>query len=67
MFQELGTRRSLARIAATLSVVAMLALLTASPALALPQFTRQLGVPCSMCHYPTPPRLNVYGEKFRRA
>jgi hypothetical protein len=35
-------------------------------ALAMPNFARKLGVPCSMCHT-TIPRLNEFGYKFRAA
>ncbi|MCI0568533.1 MAG: hypothetical protein L0Z52_10160, partial [Acidobacteria bacterium] len=38
-----------------------------SSASAISAWSRKYDVPCSTCHFPAPPRLNVYGEKFRRA
>jgi hypothetical protein len=38
-----------------------------TPASAISAWGRKYDVPCSTCHFPAPPRLNVYGEKFRRA
>src|SRR5712691_11456240 len=38
-----------------------------SPAFGIPAWSRRYDVPCSTCHYPTPPRLNAFGHKFRRA
>ena len=49
-----------------LLIGAGLALLPSS-AFAIPAWSRKYDVPCSMCHYPTPPRLNIVGHEFRRA
>ena len=38
-----------------------------SAALAIPAWSRKYDVACATCHYPAPPRLNVFGQKFRRA
>lgn len=38
-----------------------------STASAIPAWSRKYGVACTTCHYPAPPRLNIYGQKFRRA
>jgi len=34
---------------------------------AIPAWTRKYGAGCNLCHYPNVPRLNSYGERFRRA
>ncbi len=34
---------------------------------AIPAFARKYGAGCNLCHYPNIPRLNSYGERFRRA
>ncbi len=53
---------------ATLFVFAsVLFALFPSTASAIPAWSRRYDVPCSTCHYPAPPRLNAYGQKFRRA
>jgi hypothetical protein len=49
------------------ALAAALPALFPSSALALPAWSRKYDVPCATCHYPAPPRLNVYGQKFRQA
>lgn len=34
---------------------------------AIPAWARKYGADCSMCHYPVVPRLNTFGQQFRRA
>ncbi len=34
---------------------------------AIPAWARKYNADCSMCHYPTVPRLNSFGQQFRRA
>ncbi|MBM4124620.1 MAG: hypothetical protein FJ246_06680 [Nitrospira sp.] len=34
---------------------------------ALPAFARKYNADCAMCHYPVYPRLNSFGQQFRRA
>lgn len=36
-------------------------------AYAIPAWARKYDQPCSMCHYPAPPRLNTLGHQFRQA
>jgi hypothetical protein len=36
-------------------------------ALAIPAWGRKYGTSCSLCHYPNVPRLNSYGQRYRRA
>ncbi len=51
---------------APLLVVLVLAGLWASPASALPSYTRQTGVPCSQCHtIAFGPQLTSYGRQFK--
>lgn len=38
-----------------------------SEAHAIPAWARKYDQPCSMCHYPAPPRLNTLGHQFRQA
>src|SRR5215467_5868538 len=47
-----------------LSAVACLSLSAARPALAVPSYARQTGLPCSGCHY-NPPELNAAGRNFK--
>lgn len=65
------TRGMLGRIAAHVLVVLVFAVglmaLFPSTASAIPAWSRKFDVACATCHYPTPPRLNAYGHKFRRA
>jgi hypothetical protein len=56
-----------ARLCLVVVVAGAMTALFPSPASAIPAWARQYDVPCSTCHYPAPPRLNVYGHKFRRA
>ena len=55
------------RVLVLAATPAALTALFPSSASALPAWSRKYSVPCSTCHYPAPPRLNVYGQKFRRA
>ncbi len=57
----------LTRLLVIAAVAAGLLALFPSTASAIPAWSRRYSVPCSTCHYPTPPRLNIYGQKFRRA
>ncbi len=41
--------------------------LTPPPASAIPAWARKYNMPCSGCHYPTPPKLNALGVRFRWA
>lgn len=34
---------------------------------AIPAFARKYNADCAMCHYPVVPRLNSFGQQFRRA
>ncbi len=34
---------------------------------AIPAFARKYQANCAMCHYPVPPRLNSFGQQYRRA
>lgn len=34
---------------------------------AIPAWARKYNADCSMCHYPAVPRLNTFGQQFRRA
>ncbi|HEV8374991.1 MAG TPA: hypothetical protein VGR38_02020, partial [Candidatus Polarisedimenticolia bacterium] len=60
-------RSSLVRIATLLVMGGAAMALFPSRASAISAWSRKYEVPCSTCHFPAPPRLNVYGEKFRRA
>lgn len=40
---------------------------TVRDATAIPAWARKYNADCSMCHYPVIPRLNSFGQQFRRA
>lgn len=52
-----------------LAFVAMVGTLlaTVQESQALPSWSRKYGADCSACHYPVVPRLNSFGQQFRRA
>lgn len=54
------------RIAFRLLGAAVVVAGASEPAQAIPAFARQLGVKCSTCHTPVPPRLNNLGVTFKR-
>jgi hypothetical protein len=41
--------------------------LAPAPAEAIPAWARKYNADCSLCHYPSVPRLNAIGQRFRRA
>jgi hypothetical protein len=55
-------------IAAVLSVVIVgsMVLATARNSEAIPAFARKYNADCMMCHFPVIPRLNNYGQMYRR-
>jgi hypothetical protein len=53
-----------ARVLSVFGVVAVLAILSASRAAAVPSFARQTGQPCSACHTSFP-ELTPYGRSFK--
>lgn len=55
------------RVQLLICVAAFLVALFPSQVSAIPAWSRKYDVSCSVCHYPAPPRLNVYGQQFRRA
>lgn len=54
------------RLSLRLLAAAGVLLGASEPAQAIPAFARQLGVKCSTCHTPVPPRLNNLGVTFKR-
>lgn len=56
-------------LAGTLVFVTMVGVLLATvrESEAIPAWARKYGADCSMCHYPVVPRLNTFGQQFRRA
>lgn len=56
-------------IALILGLVMMtgLVLTTWQHSSAMPAFARKYNADCAMCHYPVVPRLNSFGQQFRRA
>jgi hypothetical protein len=65
MRRSAGVR--LVHVAMLFVFASLLFALFPSTASAIPAWSRRYDVPCSTCHYPAPPRLNAYGQKFRRA
>jgi hypothetical protein len=53
--------------ATTLALVAALSALWPSTGAAIPAWARRYNMTCSGCHYPTPPRLNAQGIRFKWA
>jgi hypothetical protein len=54
-------------LAITLLVLGAAELVRVRHADATPNFARKYGADCAMCHYPVVPRLNSFGQQFRRA
>ena len=50
-----------------LVILAIAALTPVRESQATPAFARKYNADCAMCHYPHPPRLNSFGQKFRWA
>ena len=52
---------------ATSLIGALMVLLIPPDAQAVPAFARQLGVPCSTCHFQHFPELNAFGRNFKQS
>ncbi len=50
-----------------LVVITMMFVGTVRESQALPAFARKYQADCAMCHYPVVPRLNAFGQQYRRA
>ena len=52
-----------------LALVVLGAIMLAAPqeSDAIPAWARKYDADCAMCHYPVVPRLNSFGQQFRRA
>ncbi len=50
-----------------LVVITMMFVATVRESQALPAFARKYQADCAMCHYPVVPRLNAFGQQYRRA
>lgn len=61
------TRRLAVLIALACIVTTGVLLATVRESEAIPAWARKYGADCSMCHYPAIPRLNSFGQQFRRA
>lgn len=66
-----GTHRSYARLCVAVVIgligIASTLLLTVNESRAIPAFARKYQADCAMCHYPVIPRLNAFGQQYRRA
>jgi hypothetical protein len=69
-----ATHLSLRRPVQKLAILAIFPLLLVLSSLlvqpeshAIPAFARKYNADCAMCHYPVVPRLNSFGQQFRRA
>lgn len=54
-------------MALVLVIVAGVLLATVRESKAIPAWARKYNADCTMCHYPVVPRLNSFGQQFRRA
>ena len=64
-------KRYVSRLAVLLTLVLGLMgtmfLATVRESAAIPSFARKFNANCAMCHYPAVPRLNSFGQQYRRA
>lgn len=60
-------RQVVAGLAIGLAILLVTALTPVRESQATPAFARKYNADCAMCHYPHPPRLNSFGQKFRWA
>jgi hypothetical protein len=61
------TRQVVLVVALILIGIVGTVLATVRDAKAIPAWARKYNADCSMCHYPVIPRLNSFGQQFRRA
>lgn len=66
-----GARRSHVRLCVAVVIgligITSTLLLTVKESRAIPAFARKYQANCAMCHYPVIPRLNAFGQQYRRA
>ncbi|MCX5723598.1 MAG: hypothetical protein NTX84_03565 [Nitrospirae bacterium] len=60
-------KQVVAGLAIGLVILLVTALTPVRESQATPAFARKYNADCAMCHYPHPPRLNSFGQKFRWA
>jgi hypothetical protein len=60
-------KKVVAGLSLGLVILGAVALVPVRESHALPAFARKYNADCAMCHYPNPPRLNSFGQRFRWA